>query len=165
MCGKETETKEIDTSSGVGRGRGGEETDRKRGGKHRDGIGSKQAVAVDVAIAYIALEVLVALAQSAVVEIRGEVVLVDSAVVVDIASLLHLAAWHLEYVHLGSRTLSALGFLYGHLDILCLWVALELVFLHGILVLPVEASCFCPVDAIVTDGELTLLNLSFSFTF
>ena len=84
---------------------------------------------------------------------------------VDIASLLHLAAWHLEYVHLSSRTLSAPGFFYGHLDILRLWVALEQVFLYGILVLPVEASCFCPVDTIVTDGELTLLDLSVGFSF
>ena len=79
---------------------------------------------------------------------------------VDVASLLHLAARNLEYVHLGTRTHSASGFLYGHPDVLSLWVALELVFFHGILVLPVEASGLGPADAVVADGELALLDLS-----
>ena len=48
------------------------------GSHYGDIIGVDETVAVDIALAYVALEVLVAPAQSAVVEIRGEVVLVDA---------------------------------------------------------------------------------------
>ena len=72
------------------------------GGYDGDVVGIDQAVAVDVAVAYVSFEVAVALAQSGVVHVGGEVVVVDLTVVVDVARQVAFGARYFEDVEFAS---------------------------------------------------------------
>ena len=94
------------------------------GGHHRDIVGINEVVAVDVAQTDV-VEVAVAAAQTRVVHIRRQVVVVDALVAVDVALDETFGVGHLEDIHLATRTEVADGLADGHLHIACFGIALE----------------------------------------
>lgn len=72
------------------------------GGYDGDVVGIDQSVAVDVAVADVSFKVAVALAQSGVVHVGGEVVVVDLTVVVDVTREVAFGARYFEDVEFTS---------------------------------------------------------------
>ena len=72
------------------------------GGYDGDVVAIDQSVAVDVAVAYVSFKVAVALAEPGVVHVRGEVVVVDLTVVVDVARQVAFGARYFEDVEFTS---------------------------------------------------------------
>ena len=125
------------------------------GGDAGDVVGVDEAVAVDVANADV-VEVGVALTQTGVVHVRGEVVLVDALVAVDVALHYTLGAGHLEDVHFAARGKVAHGGVEVDAQVACGGMALEGERLDAAVGLPLEGYGFRPRLAVGAHADGTL---------
>ena len=125
-------------------------------GHDRDVIGINQAITVQVAIADVAFEVGIPLTQSGVVGVGRQVILVQQAVMVDVARQIALRIGHLEDVQFTTRTEVAHGLGDMQAYIACGGLSAEGEHLHTGIAMPLERAGFRPVLLVHTVADGTL---------
>ena len=114
-------------------------------GYYRDIISVNQIILVDITIADVTFKVAVAFAQTGVVGIRSQVVVVNLTVIVDVAWQVTFSSGNFEYIQFTTGTIIANTFCYRKFDVTCSRTFCECKYFHLILAVPFKCTGFSPV--------------------
>lgn len=127
-----------------------------------DVVGIDQSVAVDVAVAYVTFKVTVALAQTGVIHVRGEVVVVDFTVVVDVAGEVAFGSGYFEDVEFTSGAVVSDCFGDGYFHVAGSRPFGEGEYFSFTVSFPFKFACFCPVFFVEAGGDFSFEDGSVS---
>ncbi len=105
---------------------------------YRDVVGINEIIAVYVAYRHITFEIGITTTQTGIVGVGGQVILIYSAVRVDITGEIALRTGHLEHIQFASGTIVSYTFRGAETDVTCLGLILEYKFLDITVALPYE---------------------------